>query len=221
MNLALYGGGCSEEVEAIDRALLDNFSNPSEIKMTFIPSCSYFAQEDYNEFIEQYEKFNIHKIIKFEVDMPYSEIMCEQVFSSDIIHLGGGNTFYFIKHLRKNNFLKKLKDWVRAGGVLTGLSAGAIIMTPSINTASFPDFDKDDNEVNIKNMKGMSLASFEFFPHYKNSKRYDNELIKYSKQLSIPLYACPDGSGILQKNGSLSFVGKVSCFFNGKKFSIN
>src|SRR5690606_32920603 len=104
------------------------------------------------------------------------EVLKQEVFKSDIIHLSGGNTFYFIKHLRQAKLLKDFKEFLNNGGVLTGLSAGAIIMTRSIQTAAFPSFDRDENEDNVRNFKGMGLVNFEFFPHYKNSLRYDREI---------------------------------------------
>ena len=67
-----------------------------------------------------------------------------------------------VKSLEKTGLLKELKAWVRNGGVLTGVSAGAIIMTKNIETAAFPSFDCDENEDNVKNLAGLQLVDFEF-----------------------------------------------------------
>ena len=63
---------------------------------------------------------------------------------------GGGNTFYFIKHLRRSGIFNRLIEYANNGGILTGLSAGAIMTTPNIMTASFPPWDRDDNEDNVR-----------------------------------------------------------------------
>ena len=217
MKLALYSGGFDFENEEMDRNLLDvvNKKNP---KVAFIPSCSYLSHLDFKEFVDQYRKYNIKKFIHFPVDTPFSEVMRQEVLNSDIIHLSGGNTFYFLKHLRKAKMLKDLKQFVARGGVLTGLSAGAIIMTRNINTAGFPSFDRDENEDGVKNLNGMGLVNFEFFPHYKQSLRYDKEILKYSMKAHNPIYACPDGSGILVEGKNKMLIGKCFCFFQGRKF---
>ncbi len=216
MKLVFYSGGHDYENTQLDKRLIDLVHTDSP-QITYIPSCSYLCDSDFQEFIKQYERFNIHNIINFPIDQPFTEVLKTEVLKSDVIHLSGGNTYYFLKHLRKAKMLGELKKFVKNGGVLTGLSAGGIIMTKTIGLAGIPDFDKDENDENLKNLKGMSLVDFEFFPHYKNSKRYDVELLGYSKSLGEPVYACPDGSGIVVQDNEVSFIGKAYCFFNGKK----
>jgi dipeptidase E len=219
MKLIFYSGGHDFENILIDKNLLE-LSKKESPQITYIPSCSYLCEQDFKEFVTQYGRFNIHNIINFPIDVPYTDILKAEVLKSDIIHLSGGNTYYFLKYLRKSGMLKELKTFVKNGGILTGLSAGAIIMTKSIETAGFPSFDKDDNDENLTNLKGMGLVNFNFFPHYKNSKRYDREIVKYSRSLDSPVYACPDGSGIIVDDNELTFIGKAFCFFQGKKIII-
>lgn len=216
MKLVFYSGGHDFENIQLDKKLIA-LAQTNSPQITYIPSCSYLCDSDFQDFIKQYAKFNIHNIINFPIDQPYTEVLKNEVFKSDIIHLSGGNTYYFLKHLRKTKMLSELKKFVKRGGILTGLSAGAIIMTPNIETAGLPEFDKDENDENLTNLKSLGLVDFEFFPHYKNSKRYDAELIDYSSQIEEPIYACPDGSGIIVKDNVISFIGKTYCFFKGKK----
>jgi dipeptidase E len=219
MKLVLYSGGHDYENIQLDKHLIDLVHSESP-QITYIPSCSYLCDADFHDFIKQYERFGIHNIINFPIDQPFTEVLKNEVLKSDVIHLSGGNTYYFLKHLRKAKMLGELKKFVKKGGVLTGLSAGAIIMTKTIEMAGIPEFDRDDNDENLKNLSAMNLVDFEFFPHYKNSRRYDVELLGYSKTLDAPIYACPDGSGIVVKNNEISFVGKTYCFFQGKKFIV-
>ncbi|MCO4755191.1 MAG: Type 1 glutamine amidotransferase-like domain-containing protein [Bacteriovoracaceae bacterium] len=217
MKLALYSGGYDFDNEDMDRNLLDVVGRKNP-KVAFIPSCSYLSHLDFKEYVDQYRKYNIKRFIHFPIDSPFSDVMRQEVLNCDIIHLAGGNTFYFLKHLRKAKMLKDLKQFVAKGGVLSGLSAGAIIMTRNINTAGFPAFDRDENEDGVKNLNGMGLVNFEFFPHYKQSLRYDKELLKYSMKTHNPIYACPDGSGIFVEGKHKRLIGKCFCFFKGKKF---
>ncbi len=219
MRLVFYGGGDGQANIDLDSSLIE-LTKKKRPRITYIPSCSYDGEEYFREFVEQYDKFNITKFIYFPIDLHYDEIMLKEAFKSDIIHLSGGNTYYFLKHLRKKGLIGLLRQYVRDGGVLTGLSAGAIIMTPTIQTAGIPDFDKDENDENMTNFKALRLVNFEMFPHYKNSHRYDNELKRYSENRSTPIYACPDGTGIVVNNNTISFLGKVFCFCQGKKVAV-
>ena len=220
MKLALYGGGDSCDNYEMDKNLLE-LTNKKNPKMTFIPSCHVHGQEDFLEIINQFRPHGIKKFIKWDIDRPYSNFFKKTVLQSDIIYLGGGNTYYFLKNLKKKGLLKELRSWVYSGGVLVGLSAGAILMTKKIETAGFPSFDKDENDESIKNLKAIGLVDFDFFPHYRNSKRYDTEIEAFSLMQNIPLYACPDGSGIIISGATMSFIGKSACFIQGKKFFIN
>lgn len=220
MRLVLYSGGEREDNYQLDKNLL-LFFNKKNIRLTFIPSCSYHSNEDYLQVVEQYKPYGIKKIMQLNIDQEFSATIKKTAFESDIIHLGGGNTFYFLKYLRKTGLLAEIRAWVKNGGVLTGLSAGAILMTNRIETASFPAFDRDENDEDIKNLAALQLVDFDFFPHYRNSARYDIELLEHSVNSERPVYACPDGSGIVVSDDEMRFVGRVACFFNGKKYFLN
>lgn len=219
MKLVLYGGGSGPENIAIDQAVLRNLRNKKP-KITYIPSSSYDAEEDFQAYAWHYKKLNINQVICLPADVPVDAVMKKYAFDSDIIHLSGGNTYYFLHHLRKSSYLGRLRQFVKRGGTLSGLSAGAIIMTPNISMAGYPEFDRDENFVNIKTLNSLSLVDFEFFPHYKNSKRYEKAMLAYSKKINRIVYACPDGAGIFINGDRKTFFGKVYCFFQGAKLVI-
>lgn len=215
MKLVLYGGGHAEENHTLDENLyyLIERRNP---KFTYIPSSSYQSEIEFREIIRQYSYYGIKKFMLFPIDIHFDETFLNEVLSSDVIFLGGGNTYFFLKTLRQKKLIPKLKKFVQDGGVLAGLSAGAILMTPNVDTAGYPDFDKDDNDVGLRNLNAMRLVNFEFFPHYRNSPRYYEELIHQSAQTVHPVYASPDGAGIVVNGEMVSFVGKVRLFYHGE-----
>ena len=216
MKLLFYGGGCEAENAEIDKAVLKQI-NVRKPSITYIPSSSYEYEADLKNFTRHYKKLKINKIVNLTVDVPVDKVMQKYAFKSDIIHLSGGNTYYFLYYLRKNGYLKKLRHFVEKGGLLTGLSAGAILMSPNINTAGFPKFDRDENCVRIKNFNALRLVNFEFFPHYVNSKRYDKALTNYSLQSENFIYACPDGTGIFIDGKKKTLFGKIYGFYQGHK----
>lgn len=220
MKLVFYGGGFEEDNIDLDLEAI-RLSGTRRPKVAYIPSCSYGLEADFKAFSDHYRSLGVRKIMYFPIDVHFDRILEEEILNSDIIHLSGGNTYYFLNNLRKKKWVAKLKQFAKRGGVLTGLSAGGILMTPDIKTAGYPDFDCDDNEDRIRNFNALGLVPFEFFPHFINSKRYTEALTKESKKIKERcLYASPDGSGLVVEDHRVSFVGRNYLFINGKKYLV-
>lgn len=220
MNLVFYSGGDDKDNLDLDRNFIDLLGKKNPV-VTFIPSSSYLSEQEFKSFVRHYSKFKISRFIHFPVDVPFDNILFQEVMRSDAIHMAGGNTFYFLNSLRKAKLLPQLKTFAQKGGVLTGLSAGAIMMTENIEMAGYPEFDRDENVVNIKNLSALNLVDFFFFPHFRNSPRFDAVFKKYTRTSEKIIYACPDGAGIVVKGNELRFIGKCYAFSKGHKFTIN
>ncbi len=219
MKLVFYSGGDEIENQALDQYLL-SLTPKKDPRITYVPSSYYDSEADFRDFIKSFRYYNIHHFLEWPIDLPFDKVMKAEALKSDIIFLSGGNTFYFLHSIRSNCLEREFVEFVKSGGVLAGLSAGAILMTPSIHTAGFPSFDCDENEVGIQNLKALDLVGFEFFPHYKNSSRYEKVLKEYSKKRRIPIYACPNGSGIAVEDEKTIFFGKTFCFYQGEKITM-
>lgn len=220
MKLVFYSGGDEKDNQHLDRSFVELIGKKNPV-VTFIPSSSYLSEQEFRTFVRHYSRYRITRFIHFPVDVPFDRIILQEVLRSDAIHLAGGNTFYFLNALRKAKLLPQLRTFASRGGVLTGLSAGAIMMTEDIGMASYPEFDRDENIVGLSNLSAMGLVDFLFFPHFKNSRRYDAAFKKYTKGTDKVLYACPDGAGIVVNDQELRFVGSCFAFSNGHKFTIN
>ncbi|MGE3262829.1 MAG: Type 1 glutamine amidotransferase-like domain-containing protein [Bacteriovoracia bacterium] len=218
MNLIFYSGGNTRENRPLAREVAASLRDKRNPVITFVPADSESANEDFRAFKRSFSRSGIRRFRCIPVDVALSAKNEKLLLSSDAIFLGGGNTFYFLDSLRKRKLLPKLRRFAKNGGLLMGLSAGSILMTPSIMTAAVPAIDSDDNEIGLRNFKALKLVPFEFSPHYYRSREADEELKNYSKQLPHPIYACKDGEGIVVKNGSIHFIGRVAVFRNGAKF---
>ncbi len=220
MKLFLYSGGGPKENKALDRRLI-HMAGPIPPRMAYVPYSYYESELHFREFVAQYRPYGVERFIQFPIDVPVGTALKREAFACEIMHLSGGNTFYFLKSLRKSGLIGEFRRFISRGGILTGLSAGAILMTPDIQTAGMPHFDRDENEENLKDLRALNLVDFHFFPHYRNSRRYDDEMRKFSRRCKGPLYACPDGAGIIVEQKHLSFVGKTFAFVKGHKYSVN
>ena len=87
----------------------------------------------------------------------------------DIVYVCGGNTFKLMKYVNDSNFNDSLRKFLKRGGLYIGVSAGSIILGPSIEIAGHGK-DGDKNTVNIKNLDGMNILPYSIYPHFKASK---------------------------------------------------
>ncbi len=102
----------------------------------------------------------------------------EKLLNSNILVITGGNTFTLLRNLRRSGLDKAIKKFSKKNNfVLAGFSAGAIVLTPTIKICNAPLYD--ENEVGLKNLKGLGIVNFEVFPHY--SKKWKGFLEKYER----------------------------------------
>jgi dipeptidase E len=219
MKLVLYSGYAEENAPIDAEAMrMTGKKNP---RVVFIPSANHVPDFEYEYVKETYAEHGVKNILQFNIDRPYSLSDAEKVIkTADLIYLSGGNTFYFLKSIRRNHFDRLLTQFVSRGGVLAGLSAGSIIMTPTINTASYPKFDRDENAVGLRNFAALDLVQFEFFPHFTREPEYVRELKKQSLKLKYPIYGVSDGAGITVADKRVSFFGNIWGYLGGKEFKI-
>lgn len=139
------------------------------------------------------------------IDLKDKKIGDLEYFSS--IYIGGGNTFYLLKHLKESGFDKVLTNYINNGGIVFGESAGAIILGKTIKTCSYVD----KNHFGLKELNGLDLLNgFSIACHYKQVHKKILENIKQNEKTNI--IALEDGKGL---NVSLcEFKYKNSDFLN-------
>lgn len=100
--------------------------------------------------------------------------------SFDLVHVGGGNTFRLLDHIRCQGFIDPLRSFVGNGGRYYGGSAGAILACDDIRTA----VGHDPNFVGLTDLTSLGLVTSRFVePHYKNQ---DSSTALGQRILGIP-----------------------------------
>ena len=217
MRAVFYSGGQTPKNHQIHEALVALFPRKKRLSMTYIPVWKDGSKVFFARARRRYERFGVTNFRCLPIDAPFSAREMEHALKSDMVYLAGGNTYYYLYHLKKAGLLGKLRKYSRNGGVLAGLSAGGLIMTPHLGLASYPKFERDENLTPLKDFEpALNLVKFEFFPHYHNSKKLVDSLKKYSKSSQYPLLAVPDGGGIILDNEKTTYFGEVSMFHKGK-----
>lgn len=215
MKLVFYSGGNNDQNAFLHTSLARLVGDKEFKSFTYIPFCADGAAPYYRQAVARYKKFGFTDFMCLHVDKPIDDEKLEKALASDVIYLAGGNTFYLMHHLRRSQLISKLRAFAKNDGVIAGLSAGGIILTPTVGLAGYPLFDRDENEVELKSLKSLGLVKFEFFPHYVPSARIKKAIMAYSRLHNISVLACTDGSGIVVANHATQFIGNVFLFEDG------
>lgn len=137
-----------------------------------------------------------------------------ELFDCDAIHLTGGNTFRFLYWLRERDLISGLRQYVKTGGVLIGVSAGAILMTPDTATSHLCG---DEPYPGLEDLSGLGLVDFAFVPHLGSMET--SEVLAFSSSFAGSVYGVPDGSGIVVDGNEREFFGPVLQAQEGKECS--
>lgn len=204
--LALYSDQDFPANEEMDTRLLRLIGRPQP-KIGYIPATSDPERIYFRRKADYYAGIGADLIVYVDPVQDTSEAEWSTLLSCDAIHLSGGNTFSFLSWLQRRRALPLLTRYVSAGGVLIGASAGAILMTPSVESASLCGDTRDEQ---LMDDAGLGLVDFHFWPHF-DSSIVTREQTKLSS--TIPnLYACPDGSGIIIDGTKVELFGQVHRF---------
>ncbi|MDO8570180.1 MAG: Type 1 glutamine amidotransferase-like domain-containing protein [Candidatus Daviesbacteria bacterium] len=143
----------------------------------------------------------------FDLGEKFSDNDLKKVLEFGIIHMSGGNTFGFLNYINKRNFKKILKKHLENNGLIIGVSAGSIILTPNISVCNLPE--TDENLVGITDLTALNLVDFEFYPHFTGNKQYLEEIKKYSKTINNPVYVCSDENGIFIDENKIEILNNI------------
>ncbi|MEI4828627.1 Type 1 glutamine amidotransferase-like domain-containing protein [Bacillus sp. FJAT-53711] len=135
---------------------------PSDLKVSIITTASplkennQYAKKAKEDFIQM--GFHTIDFTDIEYDEP------ETLRQYDVIYINGGNPFYLLYHMKKSGSDLVLKDLANKNIIIVGVSAGAIILGPSIDVVNY--FTPQMNTVNIQDLTALGLTDTYIFPHY-------------------------------------------------------
>jgi peptidase E len=151
-----------------------------------------------------------------QLDMSIADILLY-----DAIYIMGGNTFKLLKVINDNNLPTIFREFLGQEKIIYGISAGAIVMGNSIETAETGP-EKDENYLGLTDLSALS-----YLPNYLIATHYlvesDPELIELSLRLNKKVIGIPETSGLYVDNTECQVIGKdaICIFSEGAKQSID
>lgn len=152
---------------------------PLEIKnkvFAYMPSNGANCPKKYIDEWKEHSRQNSFKFIFIDNSKTDSDEESVKLLNASTLLITGGNTFQLLYNLRKSGLDKAIKEFITKDEyVLSGFSAGAIILTPTIEICKLPNYD--ENLVDLQDLTGLGVIDFEVFPHY--SKEHKTVLADY------------------------------------------
>lgn len=100
-------------------------------------------------------------------------VEAKKLLESNILLITGGNTFKLLDNLRKSGLDTAIQAFTNKNEfVVAGFSAGALVLTPTVEVCNLPN--SDINEVGLNDLTGLNIVSFEVFPHYSEYEHKDS-----------------------------------------------
>lgn len=212
VNLVLYSDQTAGEGAEIDACLLGLLrERRGGARIGYVASGPDPEHTFFQAGRAYYARLGLDLCLYHDLDLTRDAMDIARLFACDAIHLSGGHTGDFLMRLKRSALLAPLRDWARGGGVLIGVSAGAILMAPTIATdALFLGERPEDVEG-----EALDLMPLEFFPHLDDDAAYLPALLRYSRHTRRPILACNDGDGAVVHEGRVACFGKAIWIVDG------
>lgn len=194
--------------ERLDRRWLE-LVNKAQPRLAYIPSASDGTRKYFRDKCEYYKRYGISDLLYFDLNQEYDPARLDELLSCDAIHLSGGDPFQFLGSIRKRKFGPVLKKYLDDGGTLLGVSAGAIVLTPSISISHVFYKTRTDEH------QAVGLVDFYFLPHWNLREQRLEDVIIFSRENQAAVYACSDGDGMVIRDGRVEVVGDLKLISKG------
>jgi len=149
-NSTVHGRGYLDHVEAEIRDFVGG-----RTRVVFIP----YALHDRRAYCAQAESRLTKMGFEFTSTHDVSNAL-RAIELSEVVFIGGGNTFRLLHELQKNQLIEPIRNAVRSGALYIGSSAGSIVACPSLKTT------KDMPVVQPVSFEALRLVPFQISPHY-------------------------------------------------------
>lgn len=189
VKLILHSDQSQERTSEIDAKLLLSLSGKRSPRLVYIPSVADPRRKYFSEKARYYEKIGFTSCEYFDPLEEQDSARIDELFECDVIHLAGGEVCRFMERLVSSGARERLVDFASRGGVLVGVSAGAMLMGRTFAGAGlFGERGSTD---------GLGLFDFEIIPHVSERFPRMDILQLFANKTKKTLYALNDGDVVV------------------------
>ncbi|MFA5153324.1 MAG: Type 1 glutamine amidotransferase-like domain-containing protein [Clostridia bacterium] len=163
-----------------------------------------------------YKRKNYHvaRSMKELIDMGLSvdiididETSCKELLKYNVVEFIGGNPFYLLNSIRKQQCEKILKE-ICKNQILIGWSAATFVFGPTLELVN--RYSPELNIVGLISMEGLSLTEIEVLPHYSKYlskfERFEERCKEYEKEKSKEVIRLNDGEAIFINGNEIKII---------------
>ena len=220
MKLLLTSAGFTNKT--ISNALLTLTNKPfSKLNIVFIPTAANVQEGDKDWLVDDMYNckelgFNVMDVLDIALFPKY--IVQKRLEAADIIMFGGGNTFYLMEKIREVGLDTTLPELLKTR-VYVGISAGSMVMTPSLALSQSERLYYEDMKESVTDESALHLVNFQVRPHL-NSPYFPKVRLDYLEKLASeytdPIYAIDDATAIVVDGDKTTVVSEGTWkLFNG------
>lgn len=205
MTLLLTSNGIKGKIADIFPTLLKKPA--SEYFVAFDITAAYGDADNpqwFGKFKDQLYQLGITNIEDLDLRSKNQDELEKLLSRKDMLFVNGGNTFFLPDWIRRAGFEKPLKKFLLEDKLYVGVSAGGIVVTPTIAIAGVEPGDA--NNVRMQNFTGLGIVDFEFSPHVPDMVSYES-VEEYSKITDNKIYSVDDYAAVLVQDDKISIIG--------------
>jgi dipeptidase E len=194
--IAMGGGGFSMEPEnlALDRYVLSHARSADPV-VCFVPTASGDSDYYVKRFYASLSGFRCRPRHLSLFEVPTRDLrsyLCE----CDVIYVGGGNTRLLLLIWNELGLPDLLRQALREGTILAGISAGANCWFESSVTDSMGSV-QDAWDGRLQALNGLNFLSGSFCPHYDGEPQRRSEFQRLVREGALPSgWAADDGCAL-------------------------
>src|SRR5690242_16991774 len=132
VRLILAGGGNAIQSQLVDEYFADLLPRGTFL---YLPQATAPQPWSFDQAYEWIHRPKAFRNLRIEMWEDLADKTYQQLEPFDAIYLMGGNTFVLLHELRKSKFDVLLREFLKSGRIIYGISAGAIVLGEDITTA--------------------------------------------------------------------------------------
>lgn len=174
-------------------------------KIGYIASMPDPQREYYQQSQQLYAELNAEMTVYLELESEFNQQALDTLLTCDVIHLSGGDTQRFLNAIKQRQLIEPVKEFAANGGAMVGVSAGAMLLTPSIASAILCG---DKIEGSHAALTALNLVPFHIAPHFEIAQLNDANFNQQLKTLKSAAYLCSDDDALLLTADKLVIFGE-------------
>lgn len=111
----------------------------------------------------------------------------------DAVYVGGGNTFFLLRHMKRTGFFDLVRTAVASGMLYIGSSAGSVVATPDIGYAE----KIDDRTLGDGEDAALGFVGFSILPHLDHESMGEAVRAQFDGWEGGQVFALTDGQAIV------------------------